>query len=147
MPNKNWYFLSTNCSLPLKFDALTPCLWQNDRNRSSSKLSYFFCIYTYIRTGSSFPHIVDVDWRLDYYIKVNKINWSKLKLWTKNEIILFTIKCWISTSDRLAAIGLKIHGWQLCSVMLSMITVIKWEERIRALILPRHFETFFFWSF
>jgi len=29
-------------------------------------LSYIF------RTGSSFPHVVDVDWRLDYYIKVNR---------------------------------------------------------------------------
>ncbi|KAK2562106.1 COMM domain-containing protein 3 [Acropora cervicornis] len=43
------------------------------RKRSCGKLSYLFCIYIYIRTGSSFPHIVDVDWRLDYYIKNNQM--------------------------------------------------------------------------
>ena len=30
-----------------------------------------FCCASNFRTGGSFPHVVDVDWRLDYYIKVN----------------------------------------------------------------------------
>lgn len=29
--------------------------------------------FVQFRTGSSFPHVVDVDWRLDYYIKVKNM--------------------------------------------------------------------------
>ena len=36
---------------------------------SISPLPSLFVLYS-VRTGSSYPHIVDVDWRLDYYIKV-----------------------------------------------------------------------------
>ena len=37
-------------------------------------------IFLIFRTGSSFPHVVDVDWRLDYYIKVNRRYNTKIVL-------------------------------------------------------------------
>lgn len=55
---------------------LEDCKWATDR------IEYFFKCFQdckpemealLSRTGSSFPHIVDVDWRLDYYIKNNQM--------------------------------------------------------------------------
>ncbi|XP_074622573.1 COMM domain-containing protein 3-like [Acropora palmata] len=55
---------------------LEDCKWATDRTE------YFFKCFQdcrpemealLSRTGSSFPHIVDVDWRLDYYIKNNQM--------------------------------------------------------------------------
>ncbi|KAL9967556.1 hypothetical protein ACROYT_G025807 [Oculina patagonica] len=55
---------------------LEDCKWGSDRIEYFTK-HFLDCKpdleALLARTGSSFPHIVDVDWRLDYYVKNNQM--------------------------------------------------------------------------
>lgn len=55
---------------------LEDCKWSSDRIEYFTK-HFLECKpeleALLARTGSSFPHVVDVDWRLDYYIKNNQM--------------------------------------------------------------------------
>ncbi|XP_068741635.1 COMM domain-containing protein 3-like [Montipora capricornis] len=61
---------------PTISSVLEDCKWTSDKIEYFSK--YFQECKPELeallsRTGSSYPHIVDVDWRLDYYIKNNQM--------------------------------------------------------------------------
>ena len=55
---------------------VTSCLFLSVRNRSCSCVSP-------IRVGFGLSHVVDVDWRLDYYIKVMKMLLLLLLTWVE----------------------------------------------------------------
>lgn len=65
-----------DCDSPSISSLLEDCKWGSDRIDYFSK-HFLECKpeleALLARTGSSFPHIVDVDWRLDYYIKNNQM--------------------------------------------------------------------------
>jgi hypothetical protein len=51
-------------------------------------LPFHSTAFSFDSTGSSYPHVVDVDWRLDYYIKVIVI-----------ELEFSPLKCALSLAD------------------------------------------------
>ncbi|XP_032222436.2 COMM domain-containing protein 3 [Nematostella vectensis] len=81
----------TNSDTPQISSLLEDCKWGSER------INYFTSLYEEIKPeleaelssiGSSFPHIVDVDWRLDYYIKNNhmeKVNQPTYLITLKTE--------------------------------------------------------------
>ncbi|KAJ7375769.1 COMM domain containing 3 [Desmophyllum pertusum] len=61
-----------DCDSSIISSVLEDCKWGSDRIEYFTKhfLDWKPDLEALLaRTGSSFPHVVDVDWRLDYYIK------------------------------------------------------------------------------
>jgi len=69
--------VKVDCDSSSISSVLEDCKWSSDRIEYLSK-HFLDCKpdleALLARTGSSFPHIVDVDWRLDYYIKNNQMD-------------------------------------------------------------------------
>ncbi|KAJ7371929.1 COMM domain containing 3 [Desmophyllum pertusum] len=65
-----------DCDSSIISSVLEDCKWGSDRIEYFTKhfLDWKPDLEALLaRTGSSFPHVVDVDWRLDYYIKNNQM--------------------------------------------------------------------------
>ncbi|XP_022785890.1 myosin-9-like isoform X2 [Stylophora pistillata] len=68
--------IKMDCDSSSLSSVLEDCKWGTDRIEYFTKqfLDYKPNLEALLaRTGSSFPHVVDVDWRLDYYIKNNQM--------------------------------------------------------------------------
>lgn len=69
--------VKVDCDSSSISSVLEDCKWGSDRIEYFTK-HFLDCKpdleALLARTGSSFPHVVDVDWRLDYYIKNNQMD-------------------------------------------------------------------------